>query len=85
MPQSQNLLFEDAESTTRRPPEGCWNVGRDKIVVSVAAIEFTRTRADIPDWLLDDAGSSTGQIVLDRRLAEDFLGRKVKAPSRFWR
>ena len=79
------LLDRDKYHAARRPPEGCWNVGRDKIVVSVAAIEFTRTRADIPDWLLDDAGSSTGQIVLDRRLAEDFLGRKVKVPSRFWR
>ena len=79
------LLDRDKHHTARRPPEGCWNVGRDKIVVSVAAIEFTRTRADIPDWLLDDAGSSTGQIVLNRRLTEDFLGRKVNAPGRWWR
>ena len=79
------LLDRDKYHAARRPPEGCWNVGRDKIIVSVAAIEFTRTRADIPDWLLDDAGSSTGQIVLNRHLTEDFLGRKVKAPSRWWR
>ena len=78
------ILTADRYSAERRPPERCWTIMADKIVVSVAAIEFTRTRNDIPDWLLEDAESAAGQIVLNRRYAEDFLGRPIRAP-RWWR
>ena len=80
-----NLLGPDRYHSARRPPEGCWSLSGDKILVSVSAIEFTRTRADIPDWLLDDTASSSGRLALDRKLTEDFLRRRIRAPRRwFW-
>lgn len=78
-----NLLGADRHHAARRPPEGCWTLSGNRIVVSVSAIEFSRTRADIPDWLLDDAASSAGQIALDRKLTEDFLNAKIRAPRRW--
>ena len=82
----RNLLGPDRYHSARRPPEGCWSLSGNNILVSVSAIGFTRTRADIPDWLLDDTASASGQITLDRKLTEDFLGRRVRAPRRWpWR
>ena len=81
----QGLLGPDRYNASRRPPEGCWNLSGNRILVGVSAMEFTRTRADIPDWLLDDTASSSGQIALDRKLTEDFLRRRVRTPRRwFW-
>ena len=81
-----SLLDPDRHDPSRRPPEGCWNLSGNRILVGVSAMEFIRTRADIPDWLLDDTASSSGQIALDRKLTEDFLRRRICAPSRwFWR
>ncbi len=81
------LLGPDRYSPDRRPPEHCWTVSGDSLLVAVAPIEFTRTRADIPDWLLDDTASASGQIALNRKLTEDFLGRPVRRPRRWtwWR
>ena len=73
------LLHRTRYSSARRPPEGCWGIVGNQIVVSVAAIEFARTRADIPDWLLDDAGSAAGKIAMSRELTEEFLGRGVRS------
>lgn len=44
--------------------------------------EFSRTKADIPDWLLDDTASGSGQIAQDRKLTEEFLNRRVRRPRR---
>ena len=81
------LLGPDRYSPERRPPEQCWTVSGDNLIVAVAPIEFTRTRSDIPDWLLDDTGSASGQIALNRKLTEDFLGRPLRRPRRWawWR
>ena len=81
------LLGPDRYSPDRRPPEQCWTVSGDSLLVAVAPIEFTRTRADIPDWLLDDTASASGQIALNRKLTEDFLGHPVRGPRRWtwWR
>lgn len=81
----RSLLGPDRYDASRRPPEGCWNLSGNRILVGVSAMEFTRTRADIPDWLLDDTASSSGQITLNRKLTEDFLRRRIRAPRRwFW-
>ncbi len=78
------LLADERYSAERRPPEQCWTVTGDRITVGVASIEFSRTRADIPDWLLDDTASGSGQIALDRKLTEEFLDRRIRRPAR-WR
>ena len=81
----QSLLGPDRFDASRRPPEGCWNLSGSRVLVGVSAMEFTRMRADIPDWLLDDTASSSGQIALDRKLTEDFLRRRIRTPRRwFW-
>ena len=82
-----SLLGEERYSVERRPPEQCWTVTGDRITVAVAPIEFARMRADIPDWLLDDTASASGQIALNRKLTEEFLNRPVRAPRRWawWR
>lgn len=82
-----NLLGEERYSAERRPPEQCWTVSGERITVAVTPFEFARTKADIPDWLLDDTASASGHIALHRGLTEDFLGRRVRAPGRlrWWR
>ena len=79
----RNLLGPNRHQAARRPAEGCWTLSGNRILVSVSAIEFSRTRADIPDWLLDDTASSAGQIALDRKLTEDFLGTRIRPPRRW--
>ena len=77
------LLNSDRYSKNRRPPEGCWTISGNSIIVTVPTLGFSRALSDIPDWILDDTGSSSGQIALRRGLLEDFLGRPVKSP-RHW-
>ena len=77
------LLNPDRYSSERRPPEQCWTISGDNLLISVSPIEFTRTRADIPDWLLDDAASASGQIALNRKFTQDFLDRPVQRPHRW--
>lgn len=77
------LLSPDRYSSERRPPEQCWTISGENLLVSVSPIEFTRTRADIPDWLLDDAASASGQIALNRQFTQDFLDRRIKRPYRW--
>ena len=78
------LLADERYSAERRPPEQCWTVTGERISVGVASMEFSRTKADIPDWLLDDTASASGLIALDRKLTEQFLQRRVRRPAR-WR
>ena len=77
------MLSKDRYSPERRPPERSWTIVGDRLIVPVASMEFSRIKADIPDWLLDDTGSSASQISLDRKLTEDFLGRPIRSPSRW--
>jgi hypothetical protein len=87
MNRQQGLAFDDPDSRTR---SGVLNVVRAQ-AESVTPFNrslfegFSRALSDIPDWILDDTGSSSGQIALRRQLLEDFLGRSVKAPSRWLR
>ena len=77
------MLSTDRYSPERRPPERSWTIVGDRLIVPVASMEFSRIKADIPDWLLDDTGTSASQISLDRKLTEDFLGRPIRSPSRW--
>lgn len=78
------LLSPERYSPERRPPVQYWTVAGENVLVAIAPIEFSHTRADIPDWLLDDTASASGQIALNRKLTEDFLGNPVRGP-RHWR
>lgn len=80
----ENLLHRNKHTKERRPPVGSWTMSGDLILVSVEPIAAGRTRADIPDWILDDTASVSDQIAMNRKQAEDFLGRKISAPRRLW-
>ncbi len=77
------LLHRDKYSSERKLPEGCWNISGGNIILSVAPMQSRSTLSDIPDWIVDDTASVTGQIVLRKELTEDFLGESVSKPLRW--
>ncbi len=77
------LLHPDKYSKDRRPPEGCWTISGDAVLVSVPSFGFSRIKADIPDWILDDTASTSGQIVLRHDLLNKFLSKPVRRPRRW--
>ena len=78
-----NLLHPDKYSKERRPPVGSWSISGDLVLVAVEPITASRTRNDIPDWILEDTASVSDQIAMKSRLLEDFLGRPVRRPRRW--
>ena len=56
------------------------------MIIAVDMMGASRTKSDIPDWILDDTASVSDQIALKRELLEEFLGRFVRSPRRllFW-
>ena len=79
----RNLLHADRYSKESRPAEGCWTIAGDSIVITVPILGFSSTKADIPDWIMDDTGSTSGQIVLKREPLDAFLGDRVRRPRRW--
>ena len=79
----QNLLHPDKYSGERRPPVGSWSISGDLVVVGVESFTASRTRSDIPDWILEDTASVSDQIAMKRKLLEDFLGKPLKIPRRW--
>ena len=80
-----NLLHRDKYSKERRPPVGSWSVSGDLIIVGIEPFIARQTKADIPDWILDDTASVSDQIAMRRDVLEEFLGREVRRPWRFFR
>ena len=82
----KTLLNSDRYSKEHNPSEGRWTITGDSVIVSVSAVRFTTTKADIPDWIMDDTGSASGQIMLKKEPLEAFLGKRVGRPHRwfFW-
>ena len=78
-----SLLHPDRFSSERKPAAGSWTVSGDTVMIAVDMMGASRTRSDIPDWILDDTASVSDQIALKRDLLEDFLERRVRPPRRF--
>lgn len=78
-----SLLHPDKFSGERKPATGSWTVSGDTVIIAVDMMGASRTRSDIPDWILDDTASVSDQIALKRDLLEDFLERRVRSPRRF--
>ena len=56
------------------------------VLVGTGQMGASRTRNEIPDWILDDTASVIGQIGLKRGEVEEFLGRGLPRHRwRFWR
>ena len=78
-----SLLHADRFSSERKPATGSWTVSGDTVIIAVDIMGASRTKSDIPDWILDDTASVSDQIALKRELLEEFLGRSVRSPRRF--
>lgn len=80
----ENILHPDKFTRERRPESGRWTISGNLIIVAIDPMSMNRTKADIPDWILDDTASVSGQIAMNLRLAADFLGRPIRRPRRSW-
>ena len=78
-----SLLHPDKFSGERKPAAGSWSVSGDTVIIAVDIMGASRTKNDIPDWILDDTASVSDQIALKRDLLEEFLDRRVRPPRRF--
>ena len=81
----ENLLHRDKYTGERRPPLGSWTISGESVVIAIDPMNSQRTKADIPDWILDDTASVSDQIVLKRDVLEQFLAHRVHPPRRWWR
>ena len=82
--QLKQLLHKDNYSRERKPSDGGWTLSGDSIRVQAPMMQARGIKNEIPDWLLDDAASVAGQIVLKKDLVEEFLDERVRRPS-VWR
>lgn len=82
--QLKQLLHKDNYSRERKPSDGGWTLSGDSIRVQAPIMQARGIKSEIPDWLLDDAASVAGQIVLKKELVDEFLGERVRRPS-IWR
>ncbi len=74
----ENLISKERYSKRRTPPESCWALRENQVVVNAGAQELRSLRTDIPDWILDETSSVAGLLTLKRRELEDFLGGSLK-------
>ena len=80
----ENILHRDKFTKERRPRVGSWTVSGGQVIIGVEQMSAQRTKADIPDWILEDTASVLDQVVLKRDVLEDFLGRRVRPPRLWW-
>lgn len=81
----ENLLHRDKYTGERRPLVGSWTISGESVVIAIDSMSVQRTKADIPDWILDDTASVSDQIVLKRDVLEQFLVHRVRPPHRWWK
>ena len=78
-----SLLHSDKFSRERKPAAGSWTISGDMVIVAVDVMASSRTKSDIPDWILDDTASVSDQIVLKLNLLEEFLGKRIRRRHRW--
>ena len=81
----ENLLHRDKYTRDRRPQLGSWTISGDLAIISVEPITSRQTKADIPDWILDDTASVSDQIVLKLDVLEQFLARRISPRRPLWK
>ena len=74
----ENLVSKERFSKRRNPPESCWALRENQVVVNAGIQELRSLRTDIPDWILEDTSSVAGLLTLKRKELEDFLGYSLK-------
>ena len=80
----ESLIHRDKYTGERIPPPGSWTVSGEMIIVGVEQMAFRRTREDIPEWILEDTASVSGQIAMKQDLLEEFLNRRIRRPRKFF-
>ena len=78
----ESLIHQDKYTGDRVPPAGAWSISGELVIVGVEQMAHRRTREDIPDWILEDTASVSGQIAMKRDLLEEFLNRRVRRPRK---
>ena len=73
----KGLLSRDRYTKYSHPSIGQWTVSGDNLLIGVDARSLREMRDEVPNWIMDDAASVSDQIVLDRRLTEDFIGESI--------
>ena len=76
----QERKYESVKAELRKLYEtnpGTWTIRREDVVLSVESYEAHGLRKEIPDWLLKE-GSKGGNIVMDRKPLEDFMGQSFR-------
>ncbi len=79
----ENLIHPDKYTRDRVPPAGAWTISGNMVIVGVEQMAHRRTREDIPDWILEDTASVSGQLAMKRDLLEEFLTRRVRRTRKF--
>lgn len=58
--------------------DGQWSASKDGFITKkVSTFERSGIRADIPDWLIDEARTTSNHIVMPIKAVEEFMGRSV--------
>lgn len=84
----QSKKYERVQADLRKLYEtnrSIWDIKHDEVIIRVPQMETYSFRRDIPDWILRP-GSKAGQMVLEKRALEEFLGisfRRWRFP--FWK
>ena len=73
----RGLLSRDRYTRDSHPSVGQWTLSGDNLLIGVDARSLREMRDEVPNWIMDDAASVSDQIVLDRRLTEDFIGESI--------
>ncbi len=73
----KGLLSRDRYTRDSHPSVGQWTVSGDNLLIGVDARSLREMRDEVPNWIMDDAASVSDQIVLDRKLTEDFIGESI--------
>ena len=73
----KGLLSRDRYTKDSHPSIGQWTISGDNLLIGVDARSLREMRDEVPNWIMDDAASVSDQIVLDRKLTEDFIGESI--------
>ena len=76
----RGLLSRDRYTRDSHPSVGQWTLSGNNVLIGVDARSLREMRDEVPNWIMDDAASVSDQIVLDRRLTEDFIGESINRP-----
>lgn len=73
----RGLLSRDRYTRDSHPSVGQWTASGGNLLIGVDTRSLREMRDEVPNWIMDDAASVSDQIVLNRKLTEDFIGESI--------